>query len=278
MSTYAMTDIHGCYDELMEMLDKIKFSSDDRLVIAGDYVDRGNQSYEMLEWILSPPENVTLLKGNHDIEFAAYVKYLEQIEGQLVSKIESKIESKISDDNPEHTIRLIDIAEHLAPELEFYFDYYGTIHRLALEHNITMTQLKQWAKALINLPYLFEEDINGKHFIVVHAGYIEDAKLKKYLKANSIRRSSVEDFYIYAREEAFEVGGKKDSIIVAGHTPTIASGRYTYTGGTICKLYNEEINCTYYDIDCGAVFKVLGVGDGNMACLRLDDEKEFYLF
>ena len=40
---------------------------------------------------------------------------------------------------------------------------------------------------------------------------------------------------------------------------------------------NKKLNCTYYDIDCGAVFSKLGYEDGRMACLRLDDEKEFYL-
>lgn len=56
MSTYVMSDIHGCYDELMTMLRKIKFSAEDKLIIAGDYIDRGTQNYEMLKWIESMPD------------------------------------------------------------------------------------------------------------------------------------------------------------------------------------------------------------------------------
>ncbi|SEQ65340.1 serine/threonine protein phosphatase 1 [Lachnospiraceae bacterium NE2001] len=261
MSTYAMSDIHGCYDELNSMLSKIGFSSQDRLVIAGDYMDRGPQSYEMLEWVCSPPENVVLLKGNHDIEFAEYIDFLDSMKKQIISGVD--------DDNPDHLEKMIELADYVAEEYGAYFDYYGTIHSLSSERRITLNQLKKWRDALIQLPFLFEDDINGKHFIVVHAGYVE----KKNLRV----RSSVEDFYIYAREEAYEFGGKRDSVIIAGHTPTISPSRVTYTGGRIFKKYNKKLNCTYYDIDCGAVFSKLGYEDGRMACLRLDDEKEFYL-
>ena len=64
-----MSDIHGCYDELIKMLEIIDFSSDDSLIIAGDSMDRGPRSFEVLEWMLNVPDNVILLKGNHDVEF-----------------------------------------------------------------------------------------------------------------------------------------------------------------------------------------------------------------
>ena len=73
LSKYAMADIHGCYNELMKRLEKIKFSSKDTLIIAGDYIDRGEQNIEMLNWVISAPENIILLKGNHDEEFISYV-------------------------------------------------------------------------------------------------------------------------------------------------------------------------------------------------------------
>ena len=252
-----MSDIHGCYDELMDMMKKIELSSEDTLIIAGDYMDRGDQSEETLEWILNVPENVVLLKGNHDIEFISYVERLESLKGMF--------EEELSDDSLEDTNSLINLADMSG----LVFDYYHTIHRLYEERGITLSKLKEWSAALEKLPYTYETDVEGKHFIIVHAGYIESENL--------VIRPTVEDFYIYAREEAYIYGGKKDSVIVAGHTPTISSHRMTYTGGTIYKHYNKEINCTYYDVDCGAVFRKL-MGEGNMACLRLDDEKEFYLF
>ena len=68
-----MSDIHGCYDAFLSMLEKICFSDTDTLILAGDYIDRGRQSYEMLQWVERCPSNVFLLRGNHEEEFAAYV-------------------------------------------------------------------------------------------------------------------------------------------------------------------------------------------------------------
>jgi len=83
MSTYVMSDLHGCFDEFQKMLKKLDFSDEDQLIIAGDYIDRGKQSLEMLEWLKNPPENVTLIKGNHDEEFVYYIDLLEELEKNL---------------------------------------------------------------------------------------------------------------------------------------------------------------------------------------------------
>ena len=79
MNTYVMSDIHGCFDKFQEMLKEVKFSDEDQLIMAGDYIDRGPQNYEMLNWILDPPENVLLICGNHDREFVANVKLMQQV-------------------------------------------------------------------------------------------------------------------------------------------------------------------------------------------------------
>ena len=44
MSIYVMSDIHGCYDEFMQMLNLISFSDYDELWIIGDICDRGPKS------------------------------------------------------------------------------------------------------------------------------------------------------------------------------------------------------------------------------------------
>ena len=111
--------------------------------------------------------------------------------------------------------------------------------------------------------------VNGKHYVIVHAGYVERDKL--------FGQPSVEYFYMYSRDEAYLQGGKENSIIVAGHTPTISKKHEVYNEGRIFRYYNEKIKCTYYNIDCGAVFRD-SLCKGNMACLRLDDLEEIYLF
>ncbi|WP_260838729.1 metallophosphoesterase [Heyndrickxia oleronia] len=37
----AISDIHGCYDEFIELLDLVEYnSSEDQLILLGDYMDR----------------------------------------------------------------------------------------------------------------------------------------------------------------------------------------------------------------------------------------------
>ena len=68
-------DIHGCYDALIELLEKCKYNSvTDTLFLAGDLVDRGPQSREVLEWLMSNKDlDIFCVEGNHDNKFKRYL-------------------------------------------------------------------------------------------------------------------------------------------------------------------------------------------------------------
>ena len=61
-------DIHGKFDEFISMWEKINVTSDDLVIFVGDYIDRGNQSVEVLQWLMkkSHEENIICLCGNHE--------------------------------------------------------------------------------------------------------------------------------------------------------------------------------------------------------------------
>lgn len=62
---YAVGDIHGCYNLLMNRLNEIGFDfENDLLVAVGDLVDRGIQNLECIE-LLSKPW-FTSVRGNHE--------------------------------------------------------------------------------------------------------------------------------------------------------------------------------------------------------------------
>ncbi|WP_316771880.1 metallophosphoesterase [Pedobacter frigiditerrae] len=65
MRTFVIGDIHGCFDELMELTRKIGLTADDLLISVGDIVDRGNKSKEVYEYLLNRP-NSKVLVGNHE--------------------------------------------------------------------------------------------------------------------------------------------------------------------------------------------------------------------
>jgi serine/threonine protein phosphatase 1 len=65
MKIVIIGDIHGCYAEFLELLDKIKLSDGDLLISLGDIVDRGPQSKELYEYFITRPNSIVLM-GNHE--------------------------------------------------------------------------------------------------------------------------------------------------------------------------------------------------------------------
>ena len=64
--TIVVGDIHGCYDELMDLLEKAKFAEDDRVVSVGDLITKGPKSREVLEVFMTDARFTTVI-GNHDL-------------------------------------------------------------------------------------------------------------------------------------------------------------------------------------------------------------------
>jgi serine/threonine protein phosphatase 1 len=69
----AVSDIHGCYRALTTLAEFVPFSPDDVLITLGDYVDRGPDSYAVLDWLLAQLGRGRLvpLRGNHDVMMLA---------------------------------------------------------------------------------------------------------------------------------------------------------------------------------------------------------------
>ena len=67
-------DVHGCLDELKNLLRKINYSKDDTIYFIGDLIDKGPYSVETVQYVrnLQLETNVVLLLGNHEEKFLRY--------------------------------------------------------------------------------------------------------------------------------------------------------------------------------------------------------------
>ncbi|MBE6424186.1 RNA ligase [Succinivibrio dextrinosolvens] len=75
-NVYVIGDIHGCNTVLQEFLqDNGNLSENNLYVFLGDYLDRGRENLEVLNFLLSimNKENVVLLEGNHENSIKCYL-------------------------------------------------------------------------------------------------------------------------------------------------------------------------------------------------------------
>lgn len=142
----------------------------------------------------------------------------------------------------------------------WYMNGGNTTHEQIMKRGYIQEELiYKYMKAL---PYIKIID----KFILVHAGVnffkgYEDVEIDIFIK------NQEEEFCLWDRSNINDNLRYKDYTIICGHTPV-----QSITG------LNEDVKILHREgtiyIDCGCVF---GESNGKLACLRLDDMKEFYV-
>jgi len=260
VSTYVIADVHGCYDEFQALLAKAGVNlGKDELIIAGDIVDRGPKSLEMLRFLESHPETVTFIRGNHDEGFAVYCR-------QVIETFEKR--------NPDGLTFEEYCEEGFYPYVD---DYYCTIAQLTEIPGVNLEDFKKWPELIERMPYYVTRNVGGKRYIIVHAGFITEGDYRKFCAVgvgSGYIRTDKKKFYTWARLEGVRYGGYENVTVVFGHTPTIIRN-YFYNQGRA--FVTEEGKRRFINIDCGGVYRDT-YPEGNFCLLRLDDEKFFYLY
>lgn len=215
---YLMSDIHGCYKEYQELLEKIKFCDSDELYILGDVVDRGPEPMKVLKDMMMRP-NVYPILGNHDYMALTTLK---------------KFNVEIRKDNVESHLTQKDILDY------FHWKEDGG--------NTTIEEFKKLSKQEKQdvLEYLeefsvYEEIIlNGKRYICVHADIHGACDVK------SVSEHHFSDFIFYRADYNRRYYSDLNVFVVTGHTPTMLLNE---NGSS--KVYESN---GHIAIDCGCVY------------------------
>jgi serine/threonine protein phosphatase 1 len=74
---YAIGDIHGCFEELSELVESLKPKPEKTFIFVGDYIDRGENSRAVIDYIieLKKRAQVITLMGNHEELLLHYLEH-----------------------------------------------------------------------------------------------------------------------------------------------------------------------------------------------------------
>lgn len=247
-STYVMSDLHGLYDRYLKMLEKIDFQAEDTLYILGDVIDRGPDGIRLLQDFMQR-DNVVLLLGNHE-DMMLEVVTMEEFSGEAYER-----------------------------RMYHWSQNGGDVTAHAFFQGLNYKEQAKLIAYLEDCPLMQPNVmVEGKRYYLVHAcpdlEGMAAGVADRVVTRNSLSELPAEEtlrlkkMLLWKRLEGTEKIAE-DCCLIFGHTPTIHfqdSLPMTFWHG------NHMIN-----IDSGCAYLAKGRKEGQMGCLRLEDEKEFYL-
>ena len=112
--TIVVGDIHGCYDELVALLEKAELGREDRVISVGDLIVKGEKNREVLDLFIEDRRCNAVL-GNHDRAILGHW----QGEGNALKETQEKARAQLEQDRPRYFAYLqslplsIDLGSHL---------------------------------------------------------------------------------------------------------------------------------------------------------------------
>lgn len=185
-SVWVIGDIHGFSITLDNLIDMLDLSGDDRVVIVGDLIDRGPDSYNVVK-IVQADSRIYSTKGNHE---------KMMVEGFIPNGVLNKLEENLWYRNGG--------IETAASYIRAFTDFEGEEDTAALEQEIE--EDKKWMN---NLP----SHIILDKWRIVHAGYDPRTDLDE--------QGEAEHLWIRTPFHDSERPIDDERTVVFGHTPTM---------------------------------------------------------
>lgn len=236
---YVMSDIHGNMRRFNSIMEQINLQAEDTLYVLGDVIDRHPDGLRILRRIIAMP-NAKMLLGNHEFMMLQALGIAFE-------------EYSYYDDDPQW-------------QLSRWYNNGGEVTHKHWKH-LRRSLRNEIVEYLLSLPVNIDIEVNGIHYKLAHAA-AEEAFDPVWDK----RR--YRDCFEYAlwHRRWLDDAHPTEYTLIFGHTTT-----KQYQSGIPMKVYKDS---GLLGIDCGSGYpddvEDENYGRGRLACLRLDDMKEFY--
>ena len=193
----AVGDIHGMYEKLIALMEQVQFKpEEDLLVFLGDYIDRGPQPLEALNYVMALnkqyPERVIPLLGNHEVMCLNYYRYKKQSKSFMADGLDYEM-------------------------AHVWLDNGGKKLRKQFEYKLGRVERDKWLRWMRQLSNHYQVD----KFYFCHAG------IQPFISLDMQREGDL----LWIREGFFELYDGRAGTIVIGHTPVQELPQKYWTDG-----------------------------------------------
>ena len=210
---YVTSDIHGCFERFLNLVNSLNLKNDDILYVLGDVLDRGEHPIKTLLFIKNHP-NIELIKGNHEEMLLDYVK--DKQRGKYYEEVTKDLWTKS-----------------------------GGASTIAEFEKMPQSEQNEIVEYLKNLPLY----IIVKNYILVHAGVNTSYE---YSNIEELLKSQTEDDLLWIRKSFIYNKALDNHIVIFGHTRTISMYRENNIQLESCKIWIDPVYGDKIGIDCYA--------------------------
>jgi serine/threonine protein phosphatase 1 len=172
---FAIGDIHGCFDKLIALMEIIDVDLErDTLLFIGDYIDRGTQSKEVVDYLIDLSRqsgNVVFLKGNHELMLEQYLNGTNQF-GFLANGGLATLDSYSKGGAPDETNLIPTTHLDFFRDLRIYYetDQYIFVHA-GLKPGVPLEEQNEWDMLWIREEFIYSDFDFGKRVIFGHTPF-----------------------------------------------------------------------------------------------------------
>lgn len=235
--TYAVSDIHGCYDKYLQLLEAINFGPEDMLFVLGDVIDRGPDGFRIL-LDMAERFNVVGLLGNHEAmavdALPGILRSVRQGDGILTRKEADAADLWLCNGGE------LSLAGFFGLDTDRAQAVWDYLRKMLLYREVK---------------------VGNRQFVLVHGG------LEGFSPTRPLEDYDPDEILWFRPEE--DTVYYQDKYVVFGHTPVQILDIGNANPDVPAKIYREG---KLIDIDCGCTFP-----RGQLGCLCLDTMKEVYV-